>query len=165
MRIGVISDTHMPHRSKQLPAKLTEGLRGVDLILHLGDWTDLSVLDMLTKLAPVNGIAGNNDGYEIQTRFGRRKLLELDGFRIGMIHGDGGSTTTERRAFDSFRETRPDIVLFGHSHKPYLQTVDGIVLFNPGSPTDKRAQPKFSYGILELDGTIKASHHYFADKS
>lgn len=98
MRIGVISDTHMPMRAKNLPQALVNGLQGVDYILHGGDWVSLAVAEELAKIAPVDGVAGNNDGDEIIARFGRQKILTFEGYQIGMVHGDGYRKTTEERA-------------------------------------------------------------------
>ncbi|WP_047151060.1 metallophosphoesterase family protein [Aneurinibacillus tyrosinisolvens] len=165
MRIGVIADTHVPSRAKKLPAALVEGLQGVDLILHAGDWVTLDIVQELEKIAPVDGIAGNNDGEEIVRRFGRKKLLTLAGYQIGMVHGDGRSKTTERRAWEAFKGEGVDVIVFGHSHIPLSRMQDGVLLFNPGSPTDKRRQPKFSYGIIQLGETVKANHFFYSDKS
>jgi len=166
MRIGIISDTHMPARGRKLPDALAQGLQGVDLILHAGDWTDPRVADELEKIAPVDGIAGNNDGAEIRIRFGTLKLLHLKGKKIGMIHGDGFRMSAERRAREAFRNVNPDLIIFGHSHVPYKEVLDGVLMFNPGSPTDKRRQPRYSYGILELnDVGLSVRHHFYTDKS
>ncbi|MEW9669098.1 metallophosphoesterase family protein [Ammoniphilus sp. 3BR4] len=165
MRIGVISDTHMPSRSKQIPQALLKGLKNVDLILHAGDWTQLEVVRAFEKLAPLDGVAGNNDGEEIVGRFGRKKILTFSGYRIGMVHGDGIKKTTEVRAWEAFAGEKVDIILFGHSHVPFLRKHQGVLLFNPGSPTDKRRQLQYSYGILALSSTIQAQHFYYSDKT
>jgi putative phosphoesterase len=165
MRIGVISDTHLTERAVKLPVVLVEGLSGVDLILHAGDWVSPAVISLVEQMAPVEGIAGNNDGADIIDRFGRQKLLELDGFRIGLVHGDGIRKTTEERARETFQADRPDIVIFGHSHIPYMRQIDGMLMFNPGSPTDKRKQAQFSYGIIELKDDIKAWHVFYDSKA
>lgn len=168
MRIGIVSDTHMFGRAKHLPRALVEGLHGVDMILHAGDWMDEAVVGLFEQIAPTDGVAGNNDGTNIIRRFGRQKLLSLPGCRIGLIHGDGGRKTTLDRAIDAFREEQVDVIVFGHSHIPYQGMHDGVLLLNPGSPTDKRRQPRYSYGILEWDAQgapLKATLHYYDDKS
>jgi putative phosphoesterase len=164
LRIGVVADTHMPSRAKTLPEALVRGLEGVELILHAGDFTSLETVEMLERIAPLEGVIGNNDGYEIFQRFSKIKLLNIGGFRIGLIHGDGSSKTTERRSLDAFQDSKPDLVVFGHSHVPYKQLHDGILLFNPGSPTDKRKQPLYSYGILEIGDRLAVRHHYYEEK-
>lgn len=164
MIIGLISDTHMPSRAKRLPQAVYEAFQGVDLILHAGDWTAPEVVAMLEEIAPVDGVAGNNDGEDMVRRFGRQKLLQIGGFQIGIVHGDGIPKTTEQRAFEAFPAGVADIVLFGHSHTPYMEQRDGVWLFNPGSPTDKRWQPLYSCGLLTLTDKIELRHHFFASK-
>jgi putative phosphoesterase len=161
LRIGVVSDTHMFYRAKQLPHPLVEGLQGVDRILHAGDWQEAKVVALFEQIAPVDGVAGNNDGFDLVDRFGRSKILELAGCRIGMVHGDGGSKTTLERAIEAFDGKQLDVILFGHSHIPYNQMHHGVLLLNPGSPTDKRRQPRYSFGILELGKEIRAEIHFF----
>ncbi len=165
MKIVIVSDTHMPHRAKQLPLRLTEALREAELIIHAGDWTGPEVVDLFEQFAPVESAAGNNDGNELAERFGKRKILQLEGFRIGLIHGDAGiGRKTEDKAFDAFRRERVDLIVFGHSHIPFMEKREDVWMFNPGSPTDKRFQPEYSYGLLELDGTIKLRHVFYPNK-
>jgi uncharacterized protein len=164
MKLGIVSDTHMYGRAKALPDALVTGLRGVDAILHAGDWMDESVIELFAAIAPVDGVAGNNDGEKLAARLGRKKLLTFAGYRIGIVHGDGGRSTPDQ-AFASFRSEAADVIVFGHSHIPYLENREGILLFNPGSPTDKRRQPRYSYGVLTLGNTIEAEHYYYDDKS
>lgn len=165
MRIGVVSDTHMHGQSRQLPSDLVAGLQGTDLILHAGDWTDAHILSLFERIAPVDGVAGNNDGKDIIQRFGHSKVLQLSGYRIGIVHGDGSRKTTLERAIDRFSDIRVDCIVFGHSHIPYQAVHHGVLLLNPGSPTDKRRQPRYSFGILSLDETMKAEIYYYDDKS
>nr|WP_316047281.1 metallophosphoesterase family protein [Planococcus glaciei] len=81
--------------------------------------------------------------------------------KVGVIHGDGSRKTTEQRAFEAFAEEQVDIIVFGHSHIPVMREVDGITLFNPGSPTDKRKQPQYSFGLLEIGDTWNLRHIFF----
>lgn len=164
MRVGIVSDTHLYGKRTGLPGALIEGLQGVELILHAGDWISVEIVEAMEKIAPVESVAGNNDGLDIIERFGRQKMLELTGYRIGLIHGDGYRGTTEQRAFQAFSQDKPDAVIFGHSHIPYMEKREGILLFNPGSPTDKRRQPRYSFGIMELGSTMEAWHVYFDSK-
>jgi uncharacterized protein len=165
VRIGVVSDTHMYGRAKGLPSALLKGLQGVDMILHAGDWMEESVIDQFAAIAPVEGVAGNNDGESIVARLGYRKLLPLAGYLVGIVHGDGGRSTPDT-AYQSFSNDQVDVIVFGHSHVPYTEQRGSVLLFNPGSPTDKRRQPQYSYGILTLEEQgIRAEHHYYDDKS
>lgn len=165
IRIAVISDTHMPKKAKQLPQALVAGLENVDYILHVGDWQTLALYEELSGFAPVDGVAGNVDGEEILERFGKKKILTFGSVRIGLVHGDGTGKTTEKRAIESFAGEEVDVILFGHSHIPLLKEVDGLILFNPGSATDKRRQPEFSYGLITIGDELKIEHVFYADKS
>jgi putative phosphoesterase len=162
LRIGVLSDTHIPARARQLPPALFELFDDVDLILHAGDLVDGRILTELAVLAPVEAVAGNMDSLELYNRLGHKKVLEYGGFRIGLIHGDLGPDRkkTPQRALEAFTQDNVDCVVFGHSHQPFNETVDGILLFNPGSPTDRRREPRHSCGILTLGETIKAELLY-----
>ncbi|HEU5141098.1 MAG TPA: metallophosphoesterase family protein [Bacillales bacterium] len=165
MKIGLVSDTHMPGHGKELPEVLKEGLRGVDLIIHAGDWQTLDVYDSFREIAPVEGVAGNVDGNEVISRFRQKKLLELEGYRIGVVHGHlGKGRTTPERALRTFEGEHVDLVIFGHSHIPFDDEIEGVRLFNPGSPTDKRRQPEFSYGLLTLGDSLSLQHVYYKDK-
>jgi putative phosphoesterase len=152
--IGVVSDTHLPRFGRALPRALERGLRAarVERILHLGDLTDLLAVPLFEAIAPFDAVAGNNDGVEIRERFGRRKILRVEDVRIGMIHGDGKKGTTLDRALAAFADDPVDVVLFGHSHRPLVKRREGLLVANPGSPTDKRINPRYSYAILTVDG-------------
>lgn len=169
MRIGVVSDTHMPRKAKVLPPKLVEAFKKTDLIIHLGDWTSLEVLNQLAALAPVEGIAGNNDPEEIVERFGYHKVLTLGPgrTRIGLTHGflPEGRAVAREKALRVFKGHPLDAILFGHSHQPLLERVEGVLLFNPGSATDKRRAPKCSFGIVELTDQGIHAEHIFIDST
>ena len=159
VRIGVVSDTHLPRFGRSLPRALVRGLElaRVDLILHLGDFTGLDVPKLFEAIAPFDAVAGNNDGPELLERFGRRKVLRVGGARLGLTHGDlpPGRTTPERAAAQ-FAPDEVEAVLFGHSHIPLVRRLpDGRWLLNPGSPTDKRRQPRYSWALVTVeDGEI-----------
>lgn len=164
MRIAVISDTHMPKRAKKLPEILIEGLRGTELIIHAGDWTTIEVYKELQTLAPVIGVRGNIDPPELP--FEEKLTIVIKGYRIGVVHGHvGKKKTTPERAYEAFQNQKLDLIVFGHSHIPYKQYLGEKLLFNPGSPTDKRFQPQFSYGIVTLGETLDAEHFYFDRKN
>ena len=144
MRIALVSDTHLPRFGRVLPRALVEGIGSaqVELILHLGDFTEPFVPALFEALAPFDAVAGNNDGDQLVRRFGRRKLLELDGVRVGLAHGDLGlGGTSAERARRAFAAEGVAVVLFGHSHAPFVERVPGgPLVVNPGSPTDKRTR-------------------------
>lgn len=165
MKIIVVSDTHMPKKAKKLPKKLIEALEYADLIIHAGDWQTIEVYEELSNYARVEGVAGNVDGPDIEQHFQDKLILSLAGFNIGIVHGHGQKGTTEKRALSAFDGEELDCLIYGHSHIPVLKKQDGMLIFNPGSPTDKRRQPYFSYGILVLEETIHAEHIFFEDKN
>jgi len=152
-RVGVVSDTHLPRFGRALPRALVRGLQraGVTHILHLGDLTDPVAIPLFEAIAPFDAVAGNNDGEELRARFGRRKVVTIEGVRIGMVHGDGKRGTTKSRALDAFGEDEADLILFGHSHRPSVGLEGRLLVANPGSPTDKRLNPLYSYAILTID--------------
>jgi len=165
MKIGLLSDTHIPKRAKHLPRAVVEAFAGVDLILHAGDWQTLDVYEALQEIAPVEGVAGNVDGDELVQKFGKVKRFVWHGVRVGLVHGDGEGKTTEKRALAAFADDPVDLIVFGHSHIPLVRTVGDTTLFNPGSPTDKRRQPAFSCGLLTIqpNGEWHVEHLYFED--
>jgi putative phosphoesterase len=167
--IGVVSDTHMPRFGRALPAVLRNGFekQQVDLIAHCGDMVDAMAIPLFEAVAPLEAVAGNNDPPQLVKRFGRKKILEFGDVRIGMVHGhDGTGRSTLARAQNAFAGEGVHAILFGHSHVPYCQWHEGILLFNPGSPTDKRRQPNYSYGIIRIAGkSIEPGLVFYGDKS
>lgn len=150
MRVVVVADTHSPRRWKGCPPALAEPLSGADLILHAGDVCTAEVLELLGEFAPVQAVLGNNDLPEVAAWGAPETLeLELEGLAVAMIHDSGQAaarTLRMRRRFPA-----ADLVVFGHSHIPMDLTGDGVRVFNPGSPTDRRRQPYGTFGILDID--------------
>ncbi|MDB5100679.1 MAG: phosphodiesterase [Cyanobacteria bacterium RYN_339] len=159
MRIGIVSDTHLPHFGG-LPRALVAGLQGVDLILHTGDFTGDEVPALFEAIAPLEAVAGNNDGPGLVLRYGRTKVVTLAGVRIGLTHGDDRRHPARAVARHTFKDV--DVVCYGHSHVPECTQEAGVWYLNPGSPTDKRRMPDYSYGILELaDGRATPTLYHF----
>jgi len=151
-RVALVSDTHVPRFAKRLPRAIERIVQEAPThVLHCGDLTDLEALVPLMQLAPFDAVAGNNDGPAIIDRFGRRKIVDIAGTRIGLIHGDGTRGTTHERARAAFAHERVDVIVFGHSHVPSCTNIDGVWVVNPGSPTDKRRRPKYSFAVLDID--------------
>ncbi len=157
MRVLVLSDTHSPRRWKGLPPAVAEQLSGAEVVLHAGDVCTVDVLDTLAEWAPVHAVMGNNDLPEVAA-WGAPETLQLDlgGVRVAMIHDSGQKTGRARRMGARFPTA--DLVVFGHSHIPMDLTEDGMHIFNPGSPTDRRRQPHGTVGVLEIDdGELRSS--------
>ena len=163
VRLGVVSDTHLPHFGHVLPDPLVRAFDGVDAILHLGDFTGAEVPGLFEAIARLEAVAGNNDGPDLVRRFGRQKILTINGVRIGMIHGDAPAARIPARlwARQAFAAERPDLICYGHSHVPELVQDGQTLVLNPGSPTDRRRMPDFSCAVVTLrDGAITAELHH-----
>ena len=128
-----------------------ERLRASELILHAGDISTGSVLDELSQLGPpLIAVHGNVDDAALRRQLPERRIVELDGTRIGMVHDAGPRTGRLRRLCGAFPDC--DAVVFGHSHIPLLEAgEDGFQIFNPGSPTDRRRQPVPTMGEATID--------------
>ena len=157
MRVVVLSDTHSPRRWKGCPPAVAEHLEGADAILHAGDVCTVDVLELLAGFAPVHAVMGNNDRPEVAD-WGAPETVEweLGGLRVAMIHDSGQATGRTRRMAARFAGA--DLVVFGHSHIPMDVTGDGVRIFNPGSPTDRRRQPYGTLGVLRIeDGELRSA--------
>jgi putative phosphoesterase len=150
-RLLVLSDTHLPKRAKRLPEVVLAALAHTDGVVHAGDWVDEATLDLLLERSPqVIGVAGNNDGGALHRRLPEVARTTIDGVRIAVVHETGAAAGRERRMDERFPDT--DVLVFGHSHIPWdSRTSNGLRLLNPGSPTDRRRQPRHTYGLLTLD--------------
>lgn len=143
-RIGVVSDTH-----GYFHPRLPELLRGVEFILHAGDIGGGAILERLGEIAPVLAITGNVDPLPTP-EIPERREIETPIARIGMAHGHlGDAPSMDRvRMVRSFAAFRPDIVVYGHSHIPLLELVQGVRVFNPGAAGRARFGLKPCIGIV-----------------
>lgn len=150
MRVVVLSDTHAPRYWKSCPPAVAEHLRGADLVLHAGDVCVAPVLVELAEYAPVRAVLGNNDGPDVADWGAPETLeLEVEGLRVAMVHDSGRATGRTARMRRRFPDA--DVVVFGHSHIPVDVTGDGVRIFNPGSPTDRRRQPHGTVGLWRVE--------------
>ncbi len=154
MKIGVLSDTHVPTLVPSLPPAIFKIFRGVGLILHAGDIVELSVLDELKNIAPVEAVAGNMDDSEVHLHLPRKKIIPIGRYTVGLIHGKYRIDIQKEMIRKEFGEV--DLIIYGHSHTPFWGIVDGIHFLNPGSPTDKRHAPYNSVAVLEVGDDLKA---------
>jgi putative phosphoesterase len=141
MRVVMTADTHVPARARDLPAALWDAVDAADVVIHAGDWVDESLLDrMLARSRRLIAVYGNNDGPALRARLPEVAHADLAGVRTAVVHETGPKQGRERRCAARF--TGFDLLVFGHSHIPWDTTAPGgLRLLNPGSPTDRRAQP------------------------
>ena len=169
MKIGVISDTHISgitdnrysveeniSTSESLCKILEPHFKDVKAILHAGDITDLEVIDSLYNFAKVYAVAGNSDSETIRRQLGEEKIIELRGFRIGLIHGWGSREDLSYKVRRRFNNDELDCIVFGHSHYPYDRIENDILMFNPGSPTQKRFAEYRSIGLLHIENELSS---------
>ena len=154
VRIAIVSDTHLPRGSRAMPEACMERMRAADLILHAGDFSVASVLEELQALGPpVAAVHGNIDSADVRRVLPERQVVGAAGVRIGLLHDAGPAPGRLQRMRLAFHDC--DAVVFGHSHIPLHEELDGFQIFNPGSPTDRRRQPVHTMGEIEaLDGRL-----------
>jgi putative phosphoesterase len=150
MRVVALADTHAPRRWKSCPPQVAAHLRRADLILHAGDVCTAAVLDELSQYARVLAVAGNNDGPDVAA-WGAPPTLQadLDGLPFAMIHDAGAAAGRLERMRRQFPGA--SLVVFGHSHIPLDTGAQGLRIINPGSPTDRRRQPRGTIGLLTIE--------------
>jgi putative phosphoesterase len=161
--IAAISDTHLPRGRRRVPDACVERLAQADLILHAGDFSTVEVLRDIEAIGPpVKAVHGNVDCAELRARL--PEALEIrtpEGARIALLHDAGPRTRRLERMRARFPEA--DAVVFGHSHIPLHEERDGFQIFNPGSPTDRRRQPKHTMGIAHTEGGRLTFEHVVLD--
>jgi uncharacterized protein len=150
-KIGVISDTHIPTRAKQLPAAVFSHFKNVDLIIHCGDIVEESVLLELAAICPVRAVKGNMDSHEIKEP--DELVLEINNkFILCISHGTGSPFDIKERLFKKFRPNKPYMILYGHTHSPEVSIYADTKFFNPGSCTNGHEYD--SIGILDIKSDL-----------
>lgn len=165
MKIGVIADTHIPDAAPELPFKIRQVFRNMDIILHAGDICDLPTLEELEAITITMAVSGNRDSDQVRQYVEPSRVVEFANRRIGMIHGDRSpivelvallqSKLSRRPRYQSLYESLPakfpdvDCIVFGHTHQPYAKMHNGVLLFNPGTTIASRAG-RASVGILNV---------------
>ena len=150
-RVVVLSDTHLRSGGKRrLPDGAYRALDDAEVILHAGDIVTADLLHELSGFAPTHAVLGNNDLDPTLAHLPEARLEIIGGVRVAMVHDSGPRSGREARMRRRFPEAH--VVVFGHSHIPWNGPgLDGQLLFNPGSPTERRAQPRHTLGVLDLD--------------
>lgn len=157
MRIGVISDTHIPVKAKHIPHEILGAFKKVEMVIHAGDMVDLQAIEELRSVcANVVAVSGNMDNEEVKNKYPDKLLLTLGKFKVALMHGFGAPQELPRILKDVFKQDKPDMIIFGHSHNPMNEKIGGTIFFNPGSATDKINAAYNSYGIIEIDDKIDA---------
>ncbi|WP_407379632.1 metallophosphoesterase [Methanobrevibacter sp.] len=149
MLIGLISDTHIPDRARQIPEKVLESFKDVDLIIHSGDLTTRAVIDELEKIAPVIAIQGNMDrvaGLDLP----KAETVEVEGVKIGVAHGEVYPRGDTQQLLYLARQLDVNILVTGHSHQPKIEQVEDVLLLNPGSPIVPRLADR-TVMLLEIN--------------
>ncbi|UWG95769.1 metallophosphoesterase [Dehalobacter sp. DCM] len=160
MRIGIISDTHI-RQGRTLASYVWKTLSEVDTIIHAGDIVSRTLLDDLETIAPVIAVRGNCDWS--LTDLPDKLIADVGSIKIGITHGAMGfGKDTPDRAYNCFLNDEVDMIIFGHSHIPFKKYFEGILMFNPGSASERRSQAQCSIGILTVDKrNFNIQHLYF----
>jgi putative phosphoesterase len=155
MNIGVISDTHLAKPSQALYRLVKEVFADISIILHAGDLTCLEVLEAFSGKKVIT-VCGNMDRSDVIEELPKKDVLEIHGYRIGLVHGWGSPWGIEDRIRDSFNNVHA--IVYGHTHKPANHIKDGILFFNPGafSGTFLMGRNR-TVGILTIAGNIKGT--------
>jgi len=164
MKIGVISDTHLPNAGAGFPEILIEKLKKVDLIIHAGDHCEERYLDKLKSIAEVKTVAGNRDSHQLKRKLKDKITFEAAGKKISVIHGHQfrGKNILQGLNY-TFNDS--DIIVFGHTHRPFNERFSDKLFFNSGSPTDKRLEKNYTFGIIEIEEDIKAEIKILKEES
>ena len=156
-RVLVVSDTHIPTIAQRLPEKILDEGRSCELILHAGDIVSAGTLSLLSRVRGVEAVRGNMDFPDLAAKLPVSRVLHLGIWRVGLTHGHIGiGRDTPERAASMFPKGSVDCVVFGHSHVQMREEKDGVLLFNPGSPTAGRGGHGNSFGILDLSEKLEA---------
>lgn len=135
MRIGFLSDTHLPGDIRHLWPEVAQAFQGADLILHGGDIFSSDVLDWLEQIAPVVAVRGNNDVGLRDPRVKDVHVFQVEGWRLGLIHDIEPEDRPIPFLVQRFFKGPLDIMLSGHTHLERVDLRDGVLQVNPGSPT------------------------------
>ena len=149
--IAIVSDTHMPKGKRELPEECVRICREADLIIHGGDFSEASVLELFKSFGPpAVAVHGNIDSKNLRSRLPDTTTVKVESVRLGLIHDSGPRKGRLSRMRKRFPEH--DAVIFGHSHLPLHEQEDGFQIFNPGSPTERRRSPFKSMGRARVEG-------------
>ncbi|MDP8289522.1 MAG: metallophosphoesterase [Candidatus Susulua stagnicola] len=154
MKILVLSDTHIPVTASKLPEIIEKEAKACDCCLHCGDYIIYPVYEVLSQWAKIYGVCGNMDEDTIKNNLPAKQILKFEEITLAITHGAGHPKKILEHINREFASEAKDIdiFVFGHSHMPLNEEINGKIYFNPGSPTDTIFAPYQSYGILEING-------------
>lgn len=148
--IGLVADTHRSSRApRALPAEMLRGLEGVDFILHAGDLCAPWVLDTLSEIAPARAVRGNNEEPPLDAQLPVTLWFQAWNWSLAVRHGDHHRLPA-REAIHRDLAGKVDCAIYGHSHCPEVMMRGGLLMVNPGSPTQRRFAPNRSYAIMRV---------------
>jgi len=133
--VGLIADTHVPVRARNIPKKVFEIFEKVDFIVHAGDLVDLSVIDELEQLAPVLAVYGNMDGPEIRGKLLKLNSVKVSNWKIGVVHNPGALFGMGKMR-EIAKQNGFNVLVYGHTHNPSAKWEGKTLFINPGSPTN-----------------------------
>lgn len=146
MKIAVVSDTHLREGTNYLRRVSERYFSDAQMVLHAGDLVSRKVLEAFEG-KEVRAVRGNMD---VDESLPEKLLIAVEGVRIGLIHGWGMPFGIEAKLLREFY--RVDCLVYGHTHFACNHVKDGVLFFNPGSPTDRRFAPVNTVGLLEVRG-------------
>jgi putative phosphoesterase len=132
---GLISDTHIPVRAREIPKKVLATFQNVDFIIHAGDLVDLSVIDELEQLAPVLAVCGNMDGPEIRGKLPKINSVRVFDWKIGVMHNPGAIFGVGKMR-EIAKKNSFNALVYGHTHSASIRQNGQTLFINPGSPTN-----------------------------
>jgi putative phosphoesterase len=155
MKIIAISDTHIKHGSilEQLPRELVVLLKEADMIIHAGDFVTKAAFDELADLNRLEAVHGNMDEIKLKEMLPERRVIEVEGVKIGIVHEAALSIQDTTGAWYLAKEMGVDVLVFGHIHRPVIERAD-MLLVCPGSPTSPRLSEPGAVELIIEDGKV-----------
>ena len=152
MKIGVLSDTHLKIPHPEFKKVIEFHFRDVEKILHSGDFVDRAIAEYLSGFKELIAVCGNMDSPDIRKALPQKRVIELCGFKIALIHGGGPPFGIESRIRKEFDDV--SAIIYGHTHIPANHRAQDILFFNPGSPT-RSLTNQATLGLLHLGEKIE----------
>jgi len=155
MRIIVLSDTHIPSVQSSVPEDVLNAIDQSDMILGLGDFTTEETIHLLKGYSqPFYGVLGNMDAYELRDYLPSHRTLDIQDYSVYMVHGWGSPNEIEQRIYKTLPSPKPNVCLYGHSHKQSDNLIGKTRLINPG--TCRRGG---SFALLDIGEEITCTFH------